>query len=136
MDNTKLILTGAVSPPALLEHLGGACSRKAVVKPEPHEIHDLSQEKQKQAAKDFESVFLSRLLDEMKNTVGDWGFEKDGVSQQVQGIFWLYLAQDIADKGGFGLWKDIHGFLTGSDRPNAAPQSPGHVGDPSKGSQT
>jgi len=60
-----------------------------------------------QAAKDFESVLLNKLLDEMKNTIGDWGFDEDGVSKQVQGIFWLYLAQDIANQGGLGLWKDI-----------------------------
>ncbi|HUT30661.1 MAG TPA: hypothetical protein VMX13_12775 [Sedimentisphaerales bacterium] len=134
MDNTKLMLTGAVSPPTLLEHLGGASYHKAVAKSQPSEIHNLSEEKQKQAARDFESVLLGRLLDEMKNTVGDWGFEKDGASQQIQGIFWLYLAQDIADNGGFGLWKDIHQFLTGSDRPNAAQQAPGYVGDHSEGS--
>ena len=23
-------------------------------------------------------------------------------------MFWLYLARDVADKGGVGLWKDIY----------------------------
>jgi hypothetical protein len=58
----------------------------------------------------------------MKNTVGDWGFEKDGASQQIQGIFWLYLAQDIADKGGVGLWKDIYEFLGASNNKNTTPE--------------
>ncbi|MFQ6034911.1 MAG: hypothetical protein ACE5NM_03560 [Sedimentisphaerales bacterium] len=76
-----------------------------------------------QVAKDFESVLLNKLLDEMKNTIGDWGFEKDGVSKQVQGIFWLYLAQDIANKGGFGLWKEIYKFLTGAEQTNNSAES-------------
>jgi len=69
-------------------------------------------ESREQVAKDFESVLINKLLDEMKNTIGDWGFEKDGICKQAQGIFWLYLAQDIANQGGLGLWKDIYEFLT------------------------
>jgi Rod binding domain-containing protein len=126
MDSTELILTGNVAPPELLGYLTG----RRVAKGQTDEIRNLSQEKQKQAAKDFESVLLGRLLDEMKNTVGDWGFEKDGASQQIQGIFWLYLARDIADKGGVGLWTDIYEFLGGSDRANATPESNAqHQGD-------
>jgi Rod binding domain-containing protein len=60
-----------------------------------------------QFAKDFESVFLERLLDEMKNTIGDWGFEQDGTSQQVHGLFWMQLARDMANQGGLGMWKEI-----------------------------
>jgi flagellar protein FlgJ len=62
--------------------------------------------------KDFESVFLTRLLDEMKNTIGDWGFEKDGASEQVQGMFWMYLAQDMGEKGGVGLWKQMYNQMS------------------------
>jgi len=69
-----------------------------------------------QVAKDFESVLLNKLLGEMKDTIGDWGFEKDGVCEQVQGIFWLYLAQDIANQGGLGLWKDIYESYLSADR--------------------
>ena len=102
MDTIKLILTQPVSPPSPLEDLS--------------EIHAISDEKKKQIAKDFESVLISKLLDQMKNTIEDWGFEKDEVSKQVHGIFWLYLAQDIANNGGFGMWKDIYQFLTNSDQ--------------------
>ncbi len=64
----------------------------------------------------------------MKNTIGDWGFDKDGASKQIQGIFWLYLARDIANNGGFGLWKDIYKFLTDADQANPATQPlDGHV---------
>ncbi len=109
MDSTKLILTEAVLPPTPLEHLD--------------RIDSASEEKKKQISKDFESVLISKLLDEMKNTIGEWGFDKDGVSEQVQGIFWLYLARDIANNGGFGLWKDIYQFLTSSQQKNTVTES-------------
>jgi Rod binding domain-containing protein len=112
MDSVKLILTQPVSPPVPLENLSGTT-----------EIDGASEEKKKQIAKDFESVLINRLLDEMKNTIGEWGFDKDGTTKQVQGIFWLYLARDIANNGGFGLWKDIYKFLTNSDQANTTAKS-------------
>jgi len=111
MDSAKLILTEPVLPPLPLEHL------------QQSEIKNVSEEKRMQIAKDFESVLINKMLDEMKNTIGSWGFEKDGPSDQIQGIFWLYLARDIGNKGGFGLWKDIHQFITNADRSNAAGKS-------------
>ena len=111
MDSAKLILTEPVLPPVPLEHL-----QKSGLK-------NVSEEKRKQIAKDFESVLISKMLDEMKNTIGNWGFEKDGPSNQVQGIFWLYLARDIGSNGGIGLWKDIHQFLTNAEKANTAGKS-------------
>jgi Rod binding domain-containing protein len=108
MDSAKLILTEPVSPPALLEHL------------QKSELGNVSEERRKQIAKDFESVLINKMLDEMKNTIGSWGFEKDGPSEQVQGIFWLYLARDIGNNGGIGLWKDIYQFINNADHSNAA----------------
>jgi len=118
MDSIKLILTGAVPPPSLLEDLGGTLFYKKIAKCEPGKIDGVSEERKKQIAKDFESVLISKLLDEMKNTIGGWGFDKDETSKQVQGIFWLYLARDIANNGGFGMWKDIYQFLTNPDQAN------------------
>ncbi|MHC4570533.1 MAG: hypothetical protein ACYS0C_00455 [Planctomycetota bacterium] len=111
MDSTELILTEAVSPPTLVKDLSKI-----------EGVSD-SEEKKKQAAKDFESVFIDKLLDTMKDTIGDWGFDKDGTSKQVQGIFWLYLARDIANNGGFGLWKDLYQFLTNSGQTNTTAES-------------
>ncbi len=111
MDSAKLILTEPVSPPMPLEHL-----QKSGLK-------NVSEEKRKQIAKDFESVLINKMLDEMKNTIGDWGFEKDGPSNQIQGIFWMFLSRDIANNGGLGLWKDIHQFLTNADKANTAGKS-------------
>ncbi|MHC4322643.1 MAG: hypothetical protein ACYSUX_00050 [Planctomycetota bacterium] len=111
MDSAKLILTEPASPPATLEHL-----QKSGLK-------NVSEEKKKQIAKDFESVLLSKMLDQMKNTIGNWGFEKDGPSNQVHGIFWMYLARDISNNGGIGLWKDIHQFLNNAGRTDTAEKS-------------
>jgi Rod binding domain-containing protein len=83
-------------------------------------LNSISEEKKKQAAKDFESVLLNKLLDEMKDSIVDWGSEKDGASEQIQGIFWLYLARDIANNGGLGLWKDIYQFLINGEHANTA----------------
>ena len=104
MDSVKLVLTEPISPPTMLEHLSKS------------KLNSISEEKKKQVAKDFESVLLNKIMDQMKNSIGDWGFEKDGASKQIQGIFWLYLSRDIANNGGFGLWKDIYQFLTNAEQ--------------------
>jgi Rod binding domain-containing protein len=102
MDSAKLILTEAVPPPRPLEDL--------------NKIDGASEERKKQLAKDFESVFINKLLDAMRKTIGEWGFEKDETSKQIQGIFYLYLSRDVANKGGFGMWRDIYQFLTDADQ--------------------
>ncbi len=111
MDSAKLILTEPVAAPAQLEHF------------DKSKLNGATDEKKKQIAKDFESVLLNKLFDQMSKSVGNWGFEKDGASEQVQGIFWLYLARDIANNGGMGLWKDIYKSLTHSDPTNTAGKS-------------
>jgi len=118
MDSVKLILTEPVLPPTLLEHLDK--SKLSVRGPQDNSI---SEEKKKQVAKDFESVLLTKLLDEMKNSIVDWGLDKDAASKQIQGIFWLYLARDAANNGGLGLWKDIYQFLSDAEQGNTVQQS-------------
>lgn len=73
-------------------------------------------------SKDFESVFINKLLDEMKNTIGNWGEEKDGASQQIDGIFWLHLGRELADKGGLGMWKNIYESLNKAEQKNSVPE--------------
>jgi len=113
MDSVKLILTEPISPPSLLEQLDK--SRLSVRSPQDNSI---SEAKKEQVAKDFESILLTKLLDEMKNSIVDWGLEKDATSKQIHGIFWLYLARDVANNGGLGLWKDIYQFLSDSEQAN------------------
>jgi len=62
----------------------------------------------RQAARDFESVLLERLLKEMKNTIPDSGLTGGGATKQLHGLFWSFLAREIAEKGGLGLWKDLY----------------------------
>ena len=98
----NLILTEHVPLPASLKQAG--------------KVDNASEAQKMQAAKDFESVFITKLLDAMKDTIGDWGLAKDAVSKQTQGIFWLYLGRDIANNGGFGMWKDISRSLEASSQ--------------------
>ena len=119
MDSSKLILTEVVSPPVPLEHLSRGPLYEKIAKLQQGKIDGMSEEKKEQAAKDFESVFINKLLDQMRSSIGEWGFEKDGVSRQIQGMFSIYLSQHIANNGGFGLWKDIYKFMVDSDQSNA-----------------
>ncbi|MGE5294673.1 MAG: hypothetical protein ACM3VT_07580 [Solirubrobacterales bacterium] len=60
-------------------------------------------------SKDFESVLLTKVFEEVQKSIEESGFdEEDGGAEQVRGLFWFYLAQDVGEKGGFGLWKDIY----------------------------
>jgi Rod binding domain-containing protein len=119
MDSDNLILAEPVLPSTLLDNLGGISLCEKLANRQTGTIDELSEAEKKQAAKDFESVLLTKLLDVMKDTIGDWGFDEDGASQQVQGLFWLYLARDIANQGGVGLWKDIYRSLSDANQTNA-----------------
>lgn len=59
------------------------------------------------AARDFESVLLHRLLEEMRRTITKADLLDSGTSDQIEGLFWMYLAQHLADKGGIGLGKAL-----------------------------
>ena len=109
MDSANLILSGTASPPIPLDKIKNT--------------DDVSEATKKQFAKDFESVFINKLFDEMKNTIIDWNDEKDEPSRQIGDIFWLYLARDVADNGGFGMWKDIYQFLKDSEHNNTTTES-------------
>lgn len=104
MDSAKLLLTEPISSPSPLENLNKSS------------LKNISDENKKKIAKDFESILLKRLLEEMQNSIIDWGQEKDAAAKQTEGIFWLYLGQDIAQNGGLGLWKDIYQFLFNTDK--------------------
>ena len=71
------------------------------------------------AAKDFESVLLYKLMEEMRRTVPESELLESGASRQIEGIFWYYLAQEVADGGGLGLWKDVYKDMVGTSPQNA-----------------
>jgi Rod binding domain-containing protein len=81
--------------------------------------------KTEQAAKDFESVLLTKVLEGMENTVNQFSAEdeEEAGSEQIKGMFTLFLARDMADKGGLGLWKDLNAFFKDMQKKNTASQS-------------
>jgi Rod binding domain-containing protein len=91
-------------------------------KPDESSLKGSSDEQKKQIAHDFESLLVTELMDEMKNSIGDWGFEKDGASEQVNGLFWMYMARDVSDNGGLGLWKEIYKALTDNEKQGSVGQ--------------
>ena len=109
MEIGELLLTQPVAQPKLLDDLGG--------------IDAASDAKKKQIAKDFEAVFIGKLLEQMDKTIGRWGLEKDSAHKQVDGIFSLYMADHLADSGGLGLWKDIYEFISGIGQTQATAES-------------
>ena len=104
MENIKSIFTDQIN------------QSLPVKKTDQSNIKDIEEEKKVQVAKGFESILINNLLDEMKNTVGSWGGEKDSASSQINGIFWLNLSKEISDQGGFGLWKDIYKSMPGNEQ--------------------
>jgi len=66
-------------------------------------------------AKDFESILLTRLFEQMKESVGQWSGESDAGSEQIQGLFWMGMADALGQKGGLGLWKQIYQFMNDAD---------------------
>ena len=69
-------------------------------------------EKLQDAARDFESVLLVRLLEEMRRGIPEGGLLDDPLSKQMNDMFWYYLAQDLAGKGGIGLAEQIYSQLS------------------------
>jgi Rod binding domain-containing protein len=104
MDAANLILNSVVS-------LAG--SPENIRKPD-----DASDAQKIKFAKDFEAIFIGKLLDEMKKTVVNWDDERDSASKQMDGIFWMHLADELGGKGGLGLWNDIYKSLNTTENEN------------------
>jgi Rod binding domain-containing protein len=107
MDGIESIAMPLVVPPTALGQVAAAASNQ-IEATGVEAIRRASDEEKKQLAKDFEAVFLTKLFEEVKNSIEDSGFDDDVAADQVHGMFWSYLAQDVANKGGFGLWQDLY----------------------------
>jgi len=46
----------------------------------------------------------------MKDTVPDDDWE-DSSSEQIQGLYWSFMAQAVSEEGGFGMWKDLYSTM-------------------------
>lgn len=97
MDISNAILTESIGRPDIL--------------PDVKDVDKSSEQEKERLAKEFESLIVGRLLDEMDNTVSCLGLDEDGASKQVKGIFNFCLSQHIGANGGFGLWKEIYESL-------------------------
>jgi Rod binding domain-containing protein len=108
METGKLLFTQPVGQSSVLEKIKTA--------------QPVDDDKKVKFSKDFESVFINKLIDEMKNTVENWDEEEDGASEQMNGIFYMQLGNDIGQKGGIGMWKDIKKSLDQMENKTAEPQ--------------
>jgi flagellar protein FlgJ len=75
-------------------------------------------------AKDFESVFIQKLTDEMRRTVPESGLLESGAMDQTQGIFWMQLSQELGKQGGLGLWKQLVKQMQKSTDQTTSPAAP------------
>jgi hypothetical protein len=119
MNGSDLLLTTPVTPPSPLEQ--AAAGKTGNIKSSG--VASADDKKTEKVSKDFESVLLTKVLDEMKNTIGNGLGEEEAGSEQVKGLFWLYLARDMSDKGGLGLWKDLNRFFKDMQKTETPAQS-------------
>jgi len=101
MDTSTLFLDSPVSAPDLVGKLDTT-------------VPTLD-DKKMEFAKQFESVLMHRVLEQMKNSIGEWGSEEEltGADLQTYDLFWFHLGEEIGGQGGLGLWKQIYQTLTG-----------------------
>jgi flagellar protein FlgJ len=65
-------------------------------------------EQLKQVAQDFEGVLLEKLMQEMQNTIPDSGMFSGPGMKQIQGMFWSFLSEQVAQNGGIGLADSLY----------------------------
>jgi Rod binding domain-containing protein len=68
---------------------------------------DIEDMHRRKVARDFEAIFIHQIIDRMKETIPESDLA-DNSSKQIQSMYWSFLADAIAEKGGFGLWKQIY----------------------------
>ena len=91
-----------------------------------HDIQGMSDkaqadgEKIKEFARDFESVFISNLLEQMSASVDSLNEDKDGAAKQIDGIFRMQLAQNLSENGSLGLAKSIEQYVSHTLTPSQA----------------
>jgi len=107
MDGSELTLSGPSLPQGAMDSIVGEI-RGRLDSARAENIDAASEAKKKQIAKDFESVLIIKILEQMKETIPQSGLFEDPAGEQIQNMFWMYLGREIADQGGFGLWKQIY----------------------------
>ena len=112
------MLPGQVS--TVFGRLQPATSAANLAEITPEAMADVSDRKKQTLAKDFESILLTQLFNEVKESLSASSFDDDAGSDQFRGIFWSFLAEDVADKGGFGLWQDFYHHFKDMDDASGA----------------
>lgn len=70
----------------------------------------------RKACTDFESLFISKLLSNMRKTVGESSLFGDGMGADIyQSLFDTQLSEKIAEGGGFGIGAILYKELTGQE---------------------
>lgn len=123
MNGSDIALTASMVTSGALDQAAGAGLSRKADNVQSFDATSATDKKTKQAAKDFESVLLTKVLEGMENTVNQFSTEEEAGSEQVKGLFTLFLARDMADKGGLGLWKDLNTFFKDMQKPNTTSQS-------------
>ena len=98
---SELGITSIPQPPLDLPALMGPSAGQA-----PRDIRSAAQAEK--VAKDFESVLLARLLEEMDKTIPRSGLLEGGSTEQVRSMYWSLMAREMARQGGLGLWRQVH----------------------------
>ena len=124
MNGSDITLTASTVMSGSLDQVAGAVLSRKADNVQSSGVTSATDKKTEQAAKDFESVLLTKVLEGMENTVSQFSAEdKEAGSEQVKGLFTLFLARDMADKGGLGLWKDLNVFFKDMQKTNTTSQS-------------
>ncbi len=80
---------------------------------------ELELKRLRKACTDFESLFISKLLANMRKTVGESSLFGDGMGADIyQSLFDTQLSEKIAEGGGFGIGAILYKELTGKEVSN------------------
>jgi Rod binding domain-containing protein len=71
-------------------------------------------ERQMELARQFESMFTSLLLKEMRQTSGEEGLFQGESSDTMGGMFDMFMGEHIAKEGGLGIAHMVQTYLENS----------------------
>ena len=77
---------------------------------------DIEDMHRRKVARDFEAVFVRMVMSKMKDTIPEGDME-DSASKEIKNIYWTFLGDGVAEKGGFGMWKQIYESMPKNEQP-------------------
>ena len=105
MDITNVLLS---RPPSLSpEPPAGPVTRRAETDDQAQTAAEL-----RAAAQQFETVFVHQILKQMKESVDYASLdEEDESGEQIQSMYWSFMADNVGQQGGLGFWTAIYDDL-------------------------